>query len=95
MHSLSKIDCILPVSDFTARVLRNVWQALEEKSSNLHEQRMSQLALEREASRLRLEIERLRELQPLLHGDCFSMCRQKFASNALYSMPWQTSSMTQ
>ena len=44
-------------------------QALEGKSNSLHEQRMHQLALERECSRLRLELERLRELQPVLHGE--------------------------
>ena len=43
-------------------------QALEEKSHSLHEQRMHQLALERECSRLRLELERLRELQPQING---------------------------
>lgn len=43
-------------------------QALEDKTNGLHEQRMHQLALERECSRLRLQLERLRELQPQLNG---------------------------
>lgn len=66
-------------------------QALEEKSNSLHEQRMHQLALERECSRLRLELERLRELQPVLHGEllCWfteTKCCTRYTSPCLLSL---------
>lgn len=43
-------------------------QELDEKVRGLHEQRMKQLRLERECSRLRQEVDRLAMLQPLLDG---------------------------
>lgn len=53
---------------WTQSVILCCVQALEEKSNSLHVQRMHQLALERECSRLRLELERIRELQPQING---------------------------
>ena len=43
-------------------------QELNEKVEGLHEQRMRQLSLGRECSRLRQEVDRLAVLQPLLEG---------------------------
>lgn len=43
-------------------------QELGEKVHTLHEQRVRQLNLERECSRLRQDIDRLEVLQPLLDG---------------------------
>jgi len=56
------------------------WQELDTKVQGLHEQRMKQLSLERECSRLRQEVDRLAVLQPLLEGQhCLSL------SHTLYS----------
>lgn len=50
------------------------WQELDTKVQGLHEQRMKQLSLERECSRLRQEVDRLAVLQPLLEGQhCLSL----------------------
>ena len=51
------------------------WQELDTKVQGLHEQRMKQLSLERECSRLRQEVDRLAVLQPLLEGlHCVHAC---------------------
>ncbi|KAL0055976.1 hypothetical protein WJX82_006293 [Trebouxia sp. C0006] len=46
-----------------------VIQELDTKVQGLHEQRMKQLSLERECSRLRQEVDRLAVLQPLLEAE--------------------------
>lgn len=48
-------------------------QELGDKVQSLHEQRLKQLSLERECSRLRQDLDRLTVLQPLLDGQLFCM----------------------
>ena len=56
-------------------MLLECWQELDTKVQGLHEQRMKQLSLERECSRLRQEVDRLAVLQPLLEGQhCVHAC---------------------
>ena len=57
------------------------WQELDTKVQGLHEQRMKQLSLERECSRLRQEVDRLAVLQPLLEGQhCVHTCHSHTCS---------------
>ena len=51
-------------------------QELDDKVHTLHDQRIKQLNLERECSRLRQDIDRLAVLQPLLDGQSLAcICR--------------------
>ncbi len=64
------------------------WQELDTKVQGLHEQRMKQLSLERECSRLRQEVDRLAVLQPLLEGQhCIHICHShtQFTHHSLLS----------
>lgn len=64
---------------YTQDSLKLFAQELNEKVQGLHEQRMRQLSLERECSRLRQEVDRLAVLQPLLEGQQ-PICLQWFCT---------------
>ena len=48
-------------------------QELDDKLKQLHEQRLKQLSLDRECSRLRQDLDRIAVLQPLLDGESLAM----------------------
>lgn len=53
-------------------------QELGDKVQSLHEQRLKQLSVERECSRLRQDLDRLAVLRPLLDGQFFVLASALF-----------------
>ncbi|KAK9810202.1 hypothetical protein WJX72_006558 [[Myrmecia] bisecta] len=62
-----------------------VLKELEDKNMALHEQRMLHLKVDRENNSLRMELERFRELQPMLDGERKERVRLEKENNGLLS----------